>query len=100
MPGLMRQPRSTHGRFRMYLGHTRSPGETLAGYPCLALMPWIGVGGEISRRPAAAAGLAIRTGMTRLDGAPRPAGPRHRARAGAHARAGRSTRATPPPLRS
>ena len=30
------------------------------------------------RRPAVAAGLAIRTGTTRLDGDPRPAGPRHR----------------------
>ena len=37
-----------------------------------ALTPGIGVGGEISRRPAAAAGLAIRTGTTRLDGNPRP----------------------------
>src|SRR5215472_9274617 len=41
-------------------------------------MPGIGVGEEISRRPAVAAGLAIRTGTTRLDGDPRPAGPRHR----------------------
>ena len=56
-----------------------SPGETLVGYPCPALMPGIGVGGEISRRPAAAAGLAIRTGTTRLDGDPRLAGPRYRA---------------------
>ena len=55
-----------------------SPGETLVGYPCPALMPGIGVGEEISRRPAVAAGLAIRTGTTRLDGDPRPAGPRHR----------------------
>jgi hypothetical protein len=31
-------------------------------------MPGIGVGGEISRRPAAAAGLAIRTGTTGWTG--------------------------------
>jgi Domain of unknown function (DUF4158) len=30
MPGLMRRPRSTHGRFRMYLGHTRFIGVFLA----------------------------------------------------------------------
>ena len=40
----------------------------MVGYPCPALMPGIGVGEEISRRPAVAAGLAIRTGTTRLDG--------------------------------
>jgi hypothetical protein len=33
MPGLMRRPRSTHGRFRMYLGHTRTVSSSESSQP-------------------------------------------------------------------